>query len=154
MRRVLRAVTVMSGGEGGRENRPPQRRPPRRLSPARGRPSPPKYRFTARPVGVGRGAARHRPAAVARRGVGGSSPPGAGGRARVGGGGRGKHLLAPGGLFSPASEGAATNNRPFGSALVSSRGLTAESRPGEPRGRKGAISGWRSETVPLFLGEV
>lgn len=34
MRRLLRAVTVMWGGE---ENRPPQRRPPRRLSPARGR---------------------------------------------------------------------------------------------------------------------
>lgn len=59
-----------------------------------------------------------------------------------GGGGGGSTSWPPRGLLSPASEGAATNNRPFGSGLVGSRGLTARTRPGERRG----------ETEPSLVG--
>lgn len=140
MRRVLRAVTVMWGG---RAARPSAARPAGSPWPGDGDfPEIPCYSSPGGGGLGGRPAPARRAAAVARRGVGGASPP------EAGGAGEGEAPLRPRGAcprLPPASEGAANNNRPFGNPLVRSQGLRAEGwlraleaelRPGEPRGGK------------------
>ncbi|XP_035748323.1 transcriptional repressor protein YY1 [Egretta garzetta] len=73
------------------------------------------------------------------RGVGGASPP------EASGAGEGEALPRPRGgcpRLSPASEGAATSNRPFRSPRVGSRGLTAERQSSVPGSRGEGRSGF------------